>query len=53
MAEGGATRRRIVVAGMTKWLTAQSGEPSELPRMSVGLADGHSLPDAPGHYVRQ
>jgi polyhydroxyalkanoate synthase len=37
----------------TKWLTAQSGEPSEPPRMGVEHADGHSLPDAPGDYVRQ
>jgi polyhydroxyalkanoate synthase len=37
----------------TRWLTAQSGEPSEPPRMGVGPADGHSLPDAPGDYVRQ
>jgi len=37
----------------TRWLSAQSGEPSELPRMGVGLADGHSLPDAPGDYVRK
>jgi polyhydroxyalkanoate synthase subunit PhaC len=37
----------------TKWLTAQSGEPCEPPRMGVGHADGHTLPDAPGDYVRQ
>ncbi len=37
----------------TRWLSAQSGEPSELPRMGVGPADGHSLPDAPGDYVRK
>jgi polyhydroxyalkanoate synthase subunit PhaC len=37
----------------TRWLTAQSGEPSEPPRMGVGPADGHSLLDAPGDYVRQ
>ena len=37
----------------TKWLTAQSGEFCEPPRMGVGPADGHSLPDAPGDYVRQ
>jgi polyhydroxyalkanoate synthase len=37
----------------TKWLTAQSGEPCDPPRMGVGQADGHSLPDAPGDYVRQ
>jgi polyhydroxyalkanoate synthase subunit PhaC len=35
----------------TQWLTAQSGGPCEPPRMGVG--DGHSLPDAPGDYVRQ
>jgi polyhydroxyalkanoate synthase len=33
----------------TKWLTAQSGEPCDPPRM--GVADGASLPDAPGDYV--
>src|SRR5258706_10186271 len=32
----------------TKWLTAQSGEPCEPPRMGVGCAEGESLPDAPG-----
>ncbi len=37
----------------TKWLTAQSGEPCEPPRMGVGCAEGESLPDAPGDYVRQ
>jgi len=37
----------------TKWLTARSGEPCEPPRMGVGRVDGHSLPDAPGDYVRQ
>jgi len=37
----------------TRWLTAQSGEPSEPPRIGVGPADGESLPDAPGDYVRQ
>jgi polyhydroxyalkanoate synthase len=37
----------------TKWLTAQSGEPCEPPRMGVGQVDGHSLPDAPGDYVGQ
>jgi polyhydroxyalkanoate synthase len=35
----------------TRWLTAKSGEPCEPPRMGVGPADGHSLPDAPGEYV--
>ncbi len=33
------------------WLSAQSGEPCEPPRMGVGPADGDSLPDAPGDYV--
>ena len=37
----------------TRWLTARSGEPCEPPRMGVGPGDGHSLPDAPGDYVRQ
>ena len=37
----------------TRWLTAQSGELCEPPRMGVGHADGQSLPDAPGDYVRQ
>ena len=37
----------------TKWLSAQSGEPREPPRMGVGPADGQNLPDAPGDYVRQ
>jgi polyhydroxyalkanoate synthase len=36
----------------TRWLTAQSGEPCEPPRMGVGHADGHGLSDAPGDYVR-
>jgi polyhydroxyalkanoate synthase len=36
----------------TKWLAARSGEPGEPPRMGVGPTDGHSLPDAPGDYVR-
>ena len=35
----------------TRWLTVQSGEPCEPPRMGAGPADGHSLPDAPGDYV--
>ena len=35
----------------TRWLVAHSGEPCEPPRMGVELADGHSLPDAPGDYV--
>jgi len=37
----------------TRWLAARSGEPCEPPRMGVGPGDGHSLPDAPGDYVRQ
>ncbi len=37
----------------TRWLAARSGEPCEPPRMGVGPVDGHSLPDAPGDYVRQ
>jgi polyhydroxyalkanoate synthase len=37
----------------TRWLTVQSGEPGEPPRMGVGHADGQGLPDAPGDYVRQ
>jgi polyhydroxyalkanoate synthase len=37
----------------TRWLTAQSGEPGEPPRMGVARADGQNLPDAPGDYVRQ
>jgi polyhydroxyalkanoate synthase len=37
----------------TRWLTAQSGEPCEPPPMGVRRADGQSLPDAPGDYVRQ
>ena len=37
----------------TMWLTEQSGEPCEPPRVGVALADGQSLPDAPGDYVRQ
>jgi polyhydroxyalkanoate synthase subunit PhaC len=37
----------------TKWLTAQSGEPCEPPRMRVEHADDHGLSDAPGDYVRQ
>jgi polyhydroxyalkanoate synthase len=36
----------------TKWLTAQSGEPCEPPRMGIEHADGRNLPDAPGDYVR-
>ncbi len=37
----------------TRWLTAQSGEPSAPPRMGIMPADGEKLPDAPGDYVRQ
>jgi polyhydroxyalkanoate synthase len=37
----------------TRWLTAQSGAPCELPRMGIGPADGDSLPDAPGDYVHR
>jgi polyhydroxyalkanoate synthase subunit PhaC len=33
----------------TRWLTAQSGEPSP---MGVGRGDDQILPDAPGDYVR-
>jgi polyhydroxyalkanoate synthase len=36
-----------------RWLSARSGEPCEPPKMGVGQADGHNLPDAPGDYVRQ
>ena len=34
------------------WLTAQSGELCEPPRIGVGHADDQILPDAPGDYVR-
>jgi polyhydroxyalkanoate synthase len=37
----------------TKWLAARSGELCEPPRMGTGRADGQTLPDAPGDYVRQ
>jgi polyhydroxyalkanoate synthase subunit PhaC len=37
----------------TRWLTDQSGEPCDPPSVGVALADGQSLPDAPGDYVRQ
>jgi polyhydroxyalkanoate synthase len=40
-------------AEWTRWLTKRSGEPCEPPRMGIGQADGGSLPDAPGNYVRQ
>jgi poly[(R)-3-hydroxyalkanoate] polymerase subunit PhaC len=36
----------------TRWLAAQSGEPSELPHIGIKSADGDSLPDAPGDFVR-
>jgi polyhydroxyalkanoate synthase len=36
----------------TTWLAARSGEPCEPPPMGAGPADGRSLPDAPGDYVR-
>jgi polyhydroxyalkanoate synthase subunit PhaC len=35
-----------------RWLTAQSGELGEPPRMGAGHEDGLVLPDAPGDYVR-
>jgi polyhydroxyalkanoate synthase len=35
-----------------RWLTAQSDELCEPPRVGVGRADGQILPDAPGDYVR-
>jgi polyhydroxyalkanoate synthase len=37
----------------TRWLTEQSGEPCKPPPVGIALADGQSLPDAPGDYVRQ
>jgi polyhydroxyalkanoate synthase len=37
----------------TRWLTARSGEPCEPPPMGRANTDGHTLPDAPGNYVRQ
>ena len=40
-------------AEWTKWLGERSGEPSDPPRMGVKPADGQSLPDAPGEYVRK
>jgi polyhydroxyalkanoate synthase len=36
----------------TKWLSAQSGEPSAPPRMGTGSGVDKSLADAPGDYVR-
>jgi polyhydroxyalkanoate synthase len=35
----------------TRWLTAQSGEPIDPPRMGVKRGDGQILSDAPGDYV--
>jgi len=37
----------------TKWLAAQSGEPSGVPRMGMKSTGQQALPDAPGEYVRQ
>ncbi|MGB9117037.1 PHA/PHB synthase family protein [Bradyrhizobium sp.] len=37
----------------TRWLTARSEAPCDPPRMGVGPAGGHSLPDAPGDYVHR
>ena len=36
-----------------KWLTAQSGELCEPPRMGPVQANDEKLPDAPGDYVHQ
>ena len=36
-----------------KWLTAQSGELCEPPRMGPVQANDEKLPDAPGDYVRR
>jgi polyhydroxyalkanoate synthase len=36
----------------TRWLVARSGEPLEPPPMGIQPADGETLPDAPGDYVR-
>jgi polyhydroxyalkanoate synthase len=36
-----------------RWLIAQSGEFCEPPQIGIGRADGPSLPDAPGDYVRR
>jgi polyhydroxyalkanoate synthase len=35
------------------WLTAQSGEPCDPPRVGTGDASEQGLPEAPGDYVRQ
>ena len=37
----------------TKWLSAQSGEPSAPPRMGTGTGADKGLADAPGDYVRR
>jgi polyhydroxyalkanoate synthase len=37
----------------TRWLTTRSGGPVAPPPMGIQPADGQSLPDAPGDYVRQ
>ncbi len=37
----------------TRWLTAQSGEPCEPPRIGMAGPAGLNLPDAPGDYVRR
>jgi polyhydroxyalkanoate synthase subunit PhaC len=37
----------------TKWLSAQSGEPSAPPRMGSGTGADKDLADAPGDYVRR
>lgn len=37
----------------TAWLTARSGALCDPPPTGSGGADAHSLPDAPGDYVRQ
>jgi len=37
----------------TRWLSARSGEAAAPPPMGIAPADGRSLPDAPGDYVRQ
>jgi len=36
----------------TKWLAAQSGEPSAPPRMGTEADERANLADAPGDYVR-
>jgi polyhydroxyalkanoate synthase len=37
----------------TKWLAAQSGEPSAPPRMGTEADERKNLADAPGDYVRR